>query len=162
MVVFPRGVGLTAWPADKDAHLRRRFELLGQTLGGMQVWDVRRALALLKTLPELRGAKIEAVASGPSSALALWAAVFEPEIQSLALTSPPRTIRDGPAFLNLERLLEMPQALGLLFPRRVLLINADSKVWLWASEMAKAIEPSAQPWPILVWDTIRREPTKTP
>ena len=42
--VAPRGIGPTAWdqtPKKQTQH-RRRFQLLGQTLDGMRVWDVRR------------------------------------------------------------------------------------------------------------------------
>ena len=42
----PRGVGLTAWTGDekRQTKIRRRFQLLGQTLDGMRVWDIRRAI----------------------------------------------------------------------------------------------------------------------
>src|SRR5206468_4080514 len=42
----PRGVGLTAWSGDekKRTQIRRRFMLLGQTLDGLRVWDIRRAV----------------------------------------------------------------------------------------------------------------------
>ena len=48
--VAPRGIGRTAWNADpaKQTQIRRRFMLLGQTLDGMRVWDVRRALQALR------------------------------------------------------------------------------------------------------------------
>jgi len=60
----PRGVGPTAWNQSlkKQVQVRRRFLLLGQTLEGMQLWDVRRAIHAAaemvgkKSLPlELRG-----------------------------------------------------------------------------------------------------------
>src|SRR5262249_56879890 len=43
--VAPRGVGPTAWDQTekKQIQIRRRFQLLGQTLDGMRVWGVRRA-----------------------------------------------------------------------------------------------------------------------
>ena len=50
----PRGVGPTAWPKDKDVHIRRRFGLLGQTFDGMRVLDVRRASRCMKALPTAR------------------------------------------------------------------------------------------------------------
>src|SRR6056297_5983 len=41
--VVPRGVGPTQWSTDKRerTHIRRRFMLLGQTVAGMQIYDVR-------------------------------------------------------------------------------------------------------------------------
>src|SRR5262249_52742440 len=56
--VAPRGLGPTRWSdADGPAgvQVRRRFPLLGQTLDGQRVWDVRRALEVLRGLPELKG-----------------------------------------------------------------------------------------------------------
>jgi dienelactone hydrolase len=150
MIVFPRGVGPTAWPAEKDIHVRRRFALLGQTLAGMQVWDVRRALALARALQDTKGAKVELVAAGPSAALAIWVAVHEPEVSSLVLTNPPRSVREGPAFQNLERVLEMPQALAMLYPRRVTLVDADADAWRWARDAAKSLDPTGEPWPKVV------------
>src|SRR5205823_4948662 len=56
-VVAPRGIGPTRWaevgtPADN--HIKRKFALIGQTLDGQRVWDVRRALAGLRSVPELK------------------------------------------------------------------------------------------------------------
>jgi cephalosporin-C deacetylase-like acetyl esterase len=147
VAVFPRGVGPTAWPAELDTHVRRRFELLGQTWAGMQVWDVRRALATMRTLPDLKGAKITMIGSGASSAIALWAGVFEPEIDAFVLTNLPSTVREGPALLNLERVLEMPQALALLAPRKVRLVGADRKSWAWSSDAAHVLDAGAGKWP---------------
>src|SRR5262249_10160204 len=56
--VAPRGVGPTRWAAAgsaEETHVKRRFALLGQTLDGQRVWDVRRALAVLRERPDLKG-----------------------------------------------------------------------------------------------------------
>ena len=47
-LLAPRGVGPTAWPKKKDVQIRRRFGLLGQTVDGMRVLDVRRASRCLQ------------------------------------------------------------------------------------------------------------------
>ena len=48
----PRGIGPTAWTTDEkeSTHIRRRFALLGQTIDGMRVWDIRRAIQSLRKL----------------------------------------------------------------------------------------------------------------
>ncbi len=48
--IAPRGIGPTQWSSNrtKQTHIRRRFMLLGQTLDGMRVWDVRRAIQALR------------------------------------------------------------------------------------------------------------------
>jgi hypothetical protein len=49
----PRGVGLTAWTGSETAqnHRLRRFYLLGETLESSQVYDIRRAIQALRSIP---------------------------------------------------------------------------------------------------------------
>lgn len=147
-IVAPRGIGPTAWPSEKDTHLRRRFALLGQTVDGMRAWDVRRALAALGEVEGLDGGPRELIGKGPAASWALWAAVFEPEkVASVVLDSPPATVRDGPAFLNLDRVLGMPQALAMLHPRPVTLEGTPPEAWRWASDLGARISDGHGPWP---------------
>jgi len=50
VIVLPRGIGPTAWQANdrEEVQIRRRFMLLGQTLEGMRVWDIRQAVRAWK------------------------------------------------------------------------------------------------------------------
>ena len=81
-------------------------------------------------------------------ALALWAAVFEPEVGKVILTDPPATVRDGPAFLNLDRVLTMPQAVALLYPRSVVIEDSAAEPWSWARELARNLGATS-PWPVI-------------
>jgi dienelactone hydrolase len=148
--VAPRGIGPTAWPAGKDTHIRRRFALLGQTLDGMRVWDARRALAALREVPGLEepARTVTLAGSGQAAPVALWAAVFEPAVAGVELTELPATLREGPAFLNLERILEVPQAVALLHPRPVSLLASPSGAWDWARGLGQELTPE-QPWPMI-------------
>jgi dienelactone hydrolase len=141
----PRGVGPTAWPSGKDVHIRRRFGLLGQTLDGMRVLDVRRAARCMKA-PD--GTPLFLVGARDAAPLALWAAVFEPEVGKVVLTNPPATVRDGPAFLNLDRVLTMPQAVALLYPRSVVIEDSAVEPWDWARELARNLGADS-PWPVI-------------
>ena len=67
-IVAPRGVGPSAWDPKKDANIRRRFALIGQTLAGMQAYDIHRAGAVLLALPELENADVSISAAGDSVA----------------------------------------------------------------------------------------------
>src|SRR5262249_6382681 len=96
----PRGVGPTRWseisPFDgrpAGQHIRRRFALLGQTLDGQRVWDVRRALACLRTVPDVRGVPLWLQGKGESAGLVLYAALFEPDVARLDLRHPLPTHR---------------------------------------------------------------------
>jgi cephalosporin-C deacetylase-like acetyl esterase len=150
VVVVPRGFGPTAWPAKKDTHIRRRFALLGQTLAGMQVWDIRRCLKVLHTLPDLQQSSIQLRGTRQTAPLAIWAAVFEPSVTSVMLRNPPTTTREGPAFQNLERILEMPPAVALLHPRRVRLEETEAEYWRWVSDLGRNLSSGDTRWPEFV------------
>ncbi|HEY5311870.1 MAG TPA: hypothetical protein VIK18_05100, partial [Pirellulales bacterium] len=130
LVAFaPRGIGRSAWDGSpkKQAQIRRRFMLLGQTLESMQVWDIRRAMQALRSLPDAQGIPVTIVGSGESAAMALYASLFEPPVDRLVFTKLPRSHRDGPNFLNILRFLDMPQAVALAAERSPLvLFSRDS------------------------------------
>jgi len=111
----PRGIGSAAWSGDerKQIQVRRRFMLLGQTLDSMRVWDVRRAIQTLGQINEVAGVAPTVAARGRMAGVALYAALFEPQIAGLDLTDLPATHREGPTLLNVLRYLDMPQAFAL-------------------------------------------------
>ncbi|MBN9120986.1 MAG: prolyl oligopeptidase family serine peptidase [Planctomycetes bacterium] len=123
-VIAPRGVGVTRWaePGSKDeVQVRRRFALLGQTLAGQQVWDVRRAISALQTAPELKAAKLTLHGEGDAAATALYAGLFEPSVAAFDLWYLPESHQSGPAFLNVLKVLDVPLAVALAAPRPVAL-----------------------------------------
>lgn len=111
----PRGIGLTAWDSTpkKQTHNRRRFMLLGQTLDGMRVWDIRKALSVLPALQEGRG-PVSAAADGDMASNLLYAALFEDRISELTLSNLPESHRQGPDYLNVLRVADIPQVLQLV------------------------------------------------
>ncbi len=119
----PRGIGPTAWAGDerKQTQICRRFMLLGQTLDGMRVWDVRRAIqALLEIDPPnvwrmnlASGVPIILQGRGQMAGVALYASLFEPDIAGLEMWRLPRSHRDRPIFLNVLRYLDTPQAVAM-------------------------------------------------
>ena len=146
--VAPRGVGPTRWseasPFDgKPAgqHILRRFALLGQTLDGQRVWDVRRAVAGLLGLEALKGAPLWLQGKGDMAGVALYAAIFEPDVARLDLWHLPASHRQGPIFLNVRLVLDMPQAVALAFPRDVRLYVKDDEAdaWEWPLRLQKAL-----------------------
>ena len=148
-LLIPRGVGPTAWEdGSVDTHLRRRFALLGQTLDGMRVWDIRRALRSLDGVdgwPGLDGeGPIELAGSDDAASQALWAAVFEPGIDRVRLADLPASVDEGPAYLNMARVLDWPRAVALLHPRPVTLAN-DSEAFAWTFALGRAL--GAPDWP---------------
>jgi hypothetical protein len=138
----PRGVGRTIWNQDakKQTQIRRRFMLLGETLDGMQVWDVRRAIEALRTLPAEKDVPLTLCGSGPMGGIALYASLFEPNVAELLLEELPAEHRNGPIFLNVSRYLEMPQAVAMACERsRVQLLKTSADKWQYPQFVAHAL-----------------------
>ena len=143
--VCPRGVGPTKWAEPgsvNDVQYRRRFALVGQTLDGMRVWDVRRAFQSLKADPDLKGVPIWLQGKHDMAGIALYAALFEPAVARLDLWNLPPSHREGPTFLNVRKYLDTPQALALALPRPIKLYVKDesaAKPFGWALDLQKAL-----------------------
>ena len=110
----PRGVGLTAFSGDERARtkIRRRFMLLGQTLDGMRVWDIRRAVQMIHFVREGDVARVEVQASGDMAVNSLYAALYEPTVRHLNLQGLPQSPLPGPDYLGELRVVDLPQVLA--------------------------------------------------
>ncbi len=142
--VAPRGVGPTAWDADPKRHnqIRRRFYLLGQTFEGMQVYDIRRAVQAARGLPALTGADLCLEGRGTTGALALYAALFEPGIAGVEISELPASHGTGPALLNVQRVLDLPQAVALAAERSPVVLHrpaGGADAWAYSRAVAAAL-----------------------
>jgi dienelactone hydrolase len=142
--VCPRGIGPTRWAEPgsvTDVQIRRRFALVGQTLDGQRVWDVRRAMAVLRGASDLKGAPLWLQGKRDMAGIALYAALFEPDVARLDLWDLPASHRDGPTFLNIRKYLDTPQAVALALPRQVKLYvkGSGAKAWEWPLRLQKAL-----------------------
>jgi cephalosporin-C deacetylase-like acetyl esterase len=127
--VCPRGIGPTAWDQSerKQTHNRRRFMLLGQTLDGMRVWDIRRALQALKTVKGYEQVAIWCQAERKMSGIALYATLFERSIvKRLDLYDLPTSHRDGATFLNVLRQTDIPLTVAFAAQRTKVVIYDDN------------------------------------
>jgi hypothetical protein len=143
--IAPRGVGPTRWaePGSRDDVLaRRRFALVGQTLDGQRVWDVKRAIATLQTVPDLRQPPLTLQGTGDMAGVSLHASLFEPGVSALDLWYPPSSHRQGPVLLNVLHHLDLPQAVALVAPRKVTIRvagEADRAICEWPIQLQKAL-----------------------
>lgn len=121
----PRGVGLSSWNPDKrkQVQIRRRFYLLGQSLEGMQIWDIRRAIREVKAQPEVSKSSLILKASGDAAALCLYASLFENNVNELDLQGLPSSHHIGPALLNVLRFLDLPQTVAMAASRCPVKLN---------------------------------------
>jgi len=137
--VAPRGIGLTAWsgPAKAYTHRLRRFYLLGQTLDGMQVWDLRRSIAAVRETGFgkrplwLQGERAMGVN-------ALYASLFEPKVDRIDLHEPPASHATGPIYLNVLKTLDVPQAMAMAAARgKVRVYSSDESAWRFTAATAR-------------------------
>jgi dienelactone hydrolase len=137
--VVPRGIGPTAWTGDdkKQIQIRRRFALLGQTVDGMRVWDTRRAIQAIRTIDQFKAAPIGMTAGRGMAGVALYASLFEPNINSLNLFLVPKSHQEGPDLLNVLKFMDMPSAVALAAERcKVRLLGMDPADWSYPAAVA--------------------------
>jgi len=103
-VFIPRPGAAVTWQgnAAKQIHIARRFQLLGLTIDGMRVWDIRRAVQLVRQqCPQLKMLTIRA--GDDTEFLAAIASLFEPPAQRLVLPNLSPDLDHQPSILNLTR-----------------------------------------------------------
>lgn len=124
-VLSPRGSGeFSAWTRKNPPnYVERAHALLGRTVDAGRVWDVQ---ATARWLHEAEGNELSVgvIGKGQAGVLGAYAALFENCIAEVTLVDPPSTHRNGPYFLGVMKVLDVPDALGLLAPRHVTLVNA--------------------------------------
>jgi hypothetical protein len=129
LTFMPRGIGLSVLSNDERhvTQARRRFMLLGQTLAGMQVWDVRRCLQVARTLPGCDKATIELWGRGGMASVVALASLYEPFIGQLNLSQYPKNDKEQPDYLNISRIVTPKQILGLAAMRSMVVFPDKKK-----------------------------------
>lgn len=120
-VCLPRGIGFSSWTQKNPPnYVARAHYLLGRTVDSGRVWDIA---ATARYLHEREKKNVCLVAEKGSAVLAACAAVLEPDINRLILIEPVPTLNapDTPSLLNALRVCDVPELLGMLAPRRLVL-----------------------------------------
>lgn len=123
-LLAPRGVGPGEWThRSPPNYVERAHALLGRTVDVGRVWDVA---ATARWLADQSGSgkKWRVAGARQAGVLAAYAALFEPSIAAVAAVEPTASHHDGPIFLSVLRVLDTPDALGLLAPTPLVLIDA--------------------------------------
>jgi cephalosporin-C deacetylase-like acetyl esterase len=128
--LFPCGIdqGFNNWTHKSPPnYVERAHALLGRTVDEGRVWDI---IATVKHLQIEKKVPSRVMGVGEAGILAAYAALFEPSIKEVVIVDPPVSHRDGPIFLNVLRVLDIPEALGLLAPDvKLTLVNAKDKAF---------------------------------
>ena len=121
----PRGVGATRWTRKNPPnYVERSHVLLGRTVDSGRAWDVvaaARAVASRDTSP------VYVAGSRAAGVIAAYAAALDERIAGVTLVSPPASHMDAgaPQFLNVMRVCDVPDVLGLVAPRPMRVTGAD-------------------------------------
>jgi dienelactone hydrolase len=118
-----RGTGPRAWTRKNPPNtVERSLVLVGQTADGGRVRDLAAVLAG-------QTEKVRLAGNEQAGVIAAYAALFAPgTVSELVLHDPPTSHRDGPHFLNVLRVLDIPEALGLLAPDvKLTLVGKNAK-----------------------------------
>ncbi|HEY7315191.1 MAG TPA: prolyl oligopeptidase family serine peptidase [Gemmataceae bacterium] len=128
LYLYPRGIVDSEWTRKSPPnYVERAHALLGRTVDEGRVWDI---IAAIKYLQKEKKSVVRVGGTGQAGVLAAYAALFEPSIKEVVIVDPPTSHRDGPIFLNAQRVLDVPEALGLLAPKvKLTLVNAKDKAF---------------------------------
>jgi cephalosporin-C deacetylase-like acetyl esterase len=96
--------------------IERSHVLLGGTVDSARVLEIADRVRSL-------GVPCSVVGRGQAGILAAYAALLEPKIQRVTVLEPTSTHRDGPHFLSVLRVCDIPEALGCLAPRPLTIIG---------------------------------------
>jgi len=109
-----RGSGPNRWTTKNPPNtVERSFALLGQTADSGRVHDAI-AVALRTKQPKIL---LRVIGKQQAGVIVAYAALLSPgTIDEVVIVAPPISHRDGPYFLNVDRVLDLPTALGLLAP----------------------------------------------
>jgi hypothetical protein len=127
VAIATRGTGSGQWTRKNPPNtVERSLALLGETADTGRVRDVESMLILKDPHHRFR-----LVGRGPGGLIAAYAALLAPNnVEEVIILDPPTSHRDGPQFLNVDRVLDLPTALGLLAPDvKLTLINAKDKAF---------------------------------
>ena len=116
-----RGVGGTRWTVrNPPNYVARSHVLLGRTVDVGRIWDVVAAARYLRA--EIK-VPVHVVGKGRWGMIGAYAAVLESDIDGVVVEHPPLTHMDqeAPQLLNVMRVCDIPDVLGMLAPKPLIL-----------------------------------------
>jgi dienelactone hydrolase len=127
--VLPRGGLPSRWTRKNPPnYVERAHALLGTTVDTGRMHDVAATAHMFDET--CKGAiSWRVVGKGQAGVVAAYAALFEPSIKEVVIVDAPASHMEGPYFLNVLRVLDVPEALGLVAPRPLTLINGTDKAF---------------------------------
>ncbi len=125
VLLTTRGGSGSKWTTKNPPNtIERSLALIGQTVDSGRVRDVAAYLAMFD-----KDGTTRLTGSGQAGIIAAYAALFVPgKVDEVVIVDPPLSHRDGPHFLNILRVCDIPEALGLLAPDvKLTLVGTNAK-----------------------------------
>lgn len=129
VVISPRGSGSLSWSDPAPFYVRRSLPLLGRTVDDGRLTDVLAAAGQVLRSKAGKAGPVTVAGRGAAGVLAAYAALFETRLAEVVAVDPPVSHRVGPIFLNVLRVLDVPEAFGLLAPRPLALSTAREEAF---------------------------------
>jgi dienelactone hydrolase len=124
----PRGIGDTRWTVKNPPnYVPRSHALLGRTVDTGRVSDV---IATFRYLSEThKNVPVIVAGEGAGGIIAAYAALWESAIAGVVTYHPSATHMEpaAPQFLNILRVADIPETLGLLAPRSLTIISDEER-----------------------------------
>ena len=118
----PRG-GIRWTIKSPPNYVDRSHLLLGTTVDQGRCRDVISGIRFFNSEKDAGNWRV--VGKGRDGILAAYAALLEPSIKEVIVIDPPKSHKEGPHFLNVLRVLDIPEALGLLAPTPLTIIGGN-------------------------------------
>jgi dienelactone hydrolase len=122
-ILAPRGIDLPWTKKSPPNTVERSHMLLGRTVDQGAVRDVLAGFDKFSKLAKANKKSIGFVCGlEDGGIMAAYAGLFDPSMSEFLLLAPPSNQKDGPQFPGILRELDIPEALGLLAPRKLTIV----------------------------------------
>jgi dienelactone hydrolase len=128
--IFTRGGGAQSWTTKNPPNtVERSLALLGQTVDSGRVNDVLGLMASFNNPRVNEPWNLRLVGRGSAGIITAYVTLLSFfTVAEVVIIDPPTSHRDGPHFLNVMRVLDIPEALGLLAPdTKLTLVGKNAK-----------------------------------
>lgn len=142
VLLSPRGSGTLTFEDKPPFYVARSSALLGRTIDSGRVADALAFTEFTHFVASTRQWKV--AGSGNAGVIGAYAAALAPPhcVTEVTLVNPPASHRDGPIFLNVLRVTDVPQTLGLLAPRKVSIATDQPEKFVPTQELFRVMQSS--------------------
>ncbi len=128
VIMVPRFCGFNACTT-QEKYLLRAGAYAGMTTFMLMLEDLLLTLPAIRQLPEVQGKETYLYGSEDAGVVALYQAILDDQISGAILKNIPESHAEGAYFLNVLKHLDIQHAMGLIAPRRVMLLNSEPSRW---------------------------------